>query len=182
MIHTVYLDMDEVLVDFNLGICSVLGIPYDYETFSQDYNWFHLTGKTRGEIDALCTIDFWKNLKWMHDGRKILNVIRYHFKIEQIYLLTHCMPNTDSPSGKMLWLKKHMPDYQNRTILLQFGVLKSQLAKPNTLLIDDKTEAVEGFMVAGGQGLLVPRPWNIKQDFKSLSAEVVQGELEILAD
>lgn len=181
MVHTVYLDMDEILVDFNRGLYDALGMEYNYVTFHQVYNYFGIIGKTREEIDALCTLEFWANLKWMHDGKSILENVRYHFRAEQIYLLTHCMPNVNSSTGKMLWLQKHLPEYQPRTILLQIGVSKSQLAKPGTLLLDDKDEAVADFITAGGQGILVPRPWNRARDFANLAAEAVRGALGTLA-
>ena len=68
------------------------------------------------------------------------------------------MPNPGSCTGKALWVQSHLPEYSKRFIISTAP--KSLLAKPDTLLIDDKDENVEEFVKAGGYGILVNRPWN----------------------
>ena len=151
MIKTIYLDMDQVLTDFNKVICEKFGLPYP----PQIYNFFE---PIRDVVNEICTIDFWQNLPWMYDGRDILQVVEERF--DTIYIVTSTMPNLGSFTGKMMWIQNHLPAYSNYTIHIPFGVPKSLLAKPDTLLIDDRDKNVEEFVKAGGYGILVNRPWN----------------------
>jgi hypothetical protein len=41
---------------------------------------------------------------------------------------------------------------------------KYLFARPDALLIDDNPTNIDTFIQNGGQGLLVPRPWNVYAD------------------
>ena len=130
-------------------------------------------------VNAACTANFWDNLEWMHDGFEILMVIRNIFIAERVYLLTTPMPNIESASGKIMWVRGNMPTiYLKQTIITQAP--KHLLARPDTLLIDDKDENIDGFIEAGGRGLLVPRPWNRAHFCADRTVEVVKKFLENL--
>ena len=172
MINTVFLDMDEVITDFNKGVCEAFNMPYQYETFFSEYKWFPKIGRTRKEVNAKCTIDFWRKLEWMFDGREILEIILDKFNIDQVYLITMPMSNPESATGKWLWIKDNLPSFYKRTIITQAP--KHLLARPDTLLIDDKNENVDGFREAGGKALLVPRPWNRAHLQADRTVEVVK--------
>jgi len=160
MIDTVYLDIDGVLSNFNKRAFETLGLYYDYnDPALQEWNWYKYFGLTFEELDSVCTVDFWASLPWMHDGRKILEMVEANF--DNVYLLTTPMPNPGSYSGKMLWVKRHIPKYYKRTIITQ--VPKHHFAGLNVLLIDDKTENVEKFS-NHGYSTLINRPWNTGRD------------------
>ena len=55
---------------------------------------------------------------------------------------------------------------------------KAQLARPDTLLIDDKDENIAEFVAAGGQGILVNRPWNKGHARADCTLEGVKHALE----
>jgi len=78
----------------------------------------------------------------------------------------------------MLWVKEHLSRYYKQLIITMAP--KHLLAKPDTLLIDDKDENVEGFWDAGGKAILVPRPWNSNHKLSDVSVNMVSHSLEIL--
>ena len=186
MINTVFLDVDDVLADFMKGLHKALHIPYDYKNYPYKKGDWNILGYqiksddnslvTFDQCNDCCTISFWQHLEEMHDGRNILAAIEYKLVPRQIYLLTTPMPNLESASGKMIWVHDHLPNYLKRTIITQAP--KHLLARPDTLLIDDKNENVDDFRKAGGKALLVPRPWNRAHLQADRTVEVVREFLE----
>ena len=166
-VKKVMLDLDGVLVNFVEGINRAFGIKYDYAKLPErmKWNWFsEYLGLDSQEVDSICTINFWAGLRWMHDGKEILELVESIF--DDIYLLTTPMPNPESYTGKMLWVERHIPRYKNRTIITT--VSKFLFAGENRILIDDKNENIDEFNEAGGRGILVPRPWNRAYDTLTL--------------
>jgi len=187
MIKIVYCDMDGVLVNFLGGLHRALNAPYNYNPYPYKKGiWnmleaikpFNETPVTFEQCNDCCTTSFWQNLEWMHDGRDILRVILDKFHPKQIYLLTTPMPNLESASGKMMWVNDNLPVYLKHTIITQAP--KSLLAKPNTLLIDDKDQNIDEFYAAGGRACLVPRPWNRAHFCADRTVEIVRNFLENL--
>ena len=171
MIQTVFLDMDGVLVDFMGAVCEIIGkIPPP--------SVYHFFEEEREEVNRQCNMAFWINLDWMHDGHDILRAVVKRFDPKSIYLCTAPMPNTETASGKVKWIEKNIPDYLSRWIITP--VPKKILANPNSLLIDDKDENIAEFCEAGGQGILVPRPWNELRGWADKSLQVVENSLENL--
>lgn len=175
-ISTVFLDVDGVLADFRKGVHEAFSKPYNYPTLTKKWlfwdDWPDVTSKM---VNAICTIPFWANLEWMHDGYDILTAVEYKFAPAQICLLTTPMPNVESATGRWMWIKKHMPIYYSRTIITQAP--KHLLARPDTLLIDDKDENVDGFREAGGNAIRVPRPWNSSNFWSDVTLGFVKSVL-----
>lgn len=176
MIKTIFLDIDGVLADFRKGVHDAFNKPYFYSTLtSKWYFWDDWPDVSSKMVDAICTMEFWIELSWMYDGQDILREVTKYFKPEQVYLLTTPMSNVESPTGKWIWVKNNIPKYYKRTIIAQAP--KSLLAKPDCLLIDDKDENVEKFIAAGGDAILVPRPWNKLHKDKDCAWFTVATEL-----
>ena len=185
-IKTVFLDMDGVLTNFLGGLHEALGVPYSYENYPYEKGkWDMLTDINTGfedipatfeQCNDCCITSFWQNLEWMHDGRDILEAIMNTLGLEKVFFLTTPMPNIESPTGKWMWVRDNLPIYLKRTIITQAP--KSLLARPDTLLIDDKDENVEGFQKAGGNAILVPRPWNKLHKYSDVASQIVRKELE----
>ena len=157
----VFVDLDGVLVDFVGGINRVFSLPTEFpppKNGVPQWDWFKHHGITDEQVNDICTSDFWANLKWTLDGHEIFRIITKYIKPENIYLLTCPMPNLESASGKAQWVNKHLPFYNDRLIITRAP--KQLLAGSNRILIDDKTENIDEFRKAGGQGILVPRIWN----------------------
>lgn len=170
----IYLDVDGVLANFNKPACEVLGEPYP----PAKWCWYKNVPNGFNKLNKLCTFDFWENLEWMSGGKLILGEVCefFNFNIKNnIYLLTTPMPNPESATGKWQWIKKNLPDFYSQTIITQAP--KKLLAKPNTILIDDNTKNVDEFRQAGGQTILVPRPWNSLHLFADKSVEIVKQQL-----
>ena len=169
--------MDGVLVDFRKGIHDAFNKPYNYLTLSPLWKfWDDWPDVTFEMVNAACVSEFWAELKWTHDGLKILQAVIEKFN--DIYLLTTPMPNFESATGKVLWVNKQIPVFNRRLIITRAS--KSLLAGPDTLLIDDKDQNIDEFIKAGGQGLLVPRPWNHRCYCTDRTVEVVKRFLESL--
>lgn len=178
-IETVFLDMDGVLTDFVGGVCRALGKTNPYPKETRDYTfWNAWPDISTKDVNAYCTFDFWQNLEWVYDGRDILKAIMDTLGLGGIYLLTKPMPNPESPTGKWLWIYDNLPVYLERTIITQAP--KSLLARPGTLLIDDNDENIDEFIAAGGEGTLVPRPWNRLWKQADRSSQYVRECLETL--
>ena len=175
----VFLDLDGVLVDFVSGACKALGKANPYPQKTRDYAFWNIWPDISfTNVDAICTSDFFAGLRWMPDGRRILELIEKNFGQENIYLVSTVMPNSQSFMGRMLWINRYLPQYSGKTWLGR--IPKSFLAGPDTLLVDDKDENIAGFVAAGGQGILVPRPWNKLRGWAGESLQVVKNSLEAL--
>lgn len=171
-ITTVYLDMDGVLTNFKEGVYREFGQPYSYETESALWDFWNDFDKvvTHDQVNAICNDNFWWSLPWMPDGRDIAGKVLEKFGFHT-YLLSDPMPNVESMTGKWKWVRKHLPDLFNQTILMKAP--KELLANDHTLLIDDRDQNIERFQKAGGHGILVPRPGNKMSEFADLSVEIV---------
>lgn len=169
----VFLDLDGVLVDFRRGVCEA----FERDDPSTNWKfWENWEGITTALVDAVCDIDFWIHLKWTLEGSEIEEAVRSKFCFKDIYLLTTPMPNPYSSTGKLCWIKEHMPWAYDRTILSYAP--KSLLAGLDTLLIDDKDENIAEFVAAGGKGILVPKPWNELHGWAGETLQVVKNSLE----
>ena len=181
MINTIFLDMDGVIVDFVNGVCKVFGKANPYPKETRDYSFWHAWSDISFEdVNNICTQEFWHKLDWMYDGRDTLRAIKDTIGLEKIYLLTMPMPNPETATGKMMWINDNIPIYLDRTIIVTRDVPKSFMTRPDALLIDDKDENVEEFVAAGGQGILVPRPWNRAYEQSDIASTIVRESLEKL--
>lgn len=179
MINTILLDMDGVITDFVGGVCKAFNKANPYPEETRDYSFWHAWPDISfDDVNAICNQEFWHNLEWMYDGRETLRAIMGTLGLESVYLATYPMPNIESPTGKWLWVQDNLPVYLKRTIITQAP--KTLLVQPDALIIDDKDENVEEFVVAGGQGILVPRHWNRAHKQADNSANVVREQLEKL--
>ena len=166
----VFCDMDGVLVNFNKAACALVNHPYP----PSNWDWIDEIPGNRQKIDDQCTADFWRNLEWRYDGKAILSILTKKFN--DIYLLTCPMLNAGSGTGKMQWVNKHIPSLYNKLIITRAS--KSLFANPDTLLIDDKDENVDNFRAAGGQAILINRPWNKGCDRADKTVEDLKRFLE----
>lgn len=156
------LDLDGVLVDFVGGACRFHGRknPYVFDPVNTRGQWdvVGLLGMDPTEFWQGLDRYFWRSLDWMEDGREILEVVENKFGKENVCLLSLPCDTVGCCDGKREWVREHLPDYSRRLLL---GSAKEFAASPERVLIDDYPSNVERFGEAGGQSLLVPRPWNV---------------------
>jgi len=180
----VFLDMDGVLADFGGGVHKVFNIPYslsDYPYTKGLWDWFVEANLTWDQVDSVCTAKFWADLEWMADGKGIYHAVRRFTRQtdSSLNLLTTPMKNINSTVGKLTWIQEHLGKNRRKQALIT-GADKKIFAGPDTLLIDDRDKNIEEFIAAGGQGLLVPRPWNIDHHWANETLDIVKRKLEKL--
>jgi hypothetical protein len=77
---------------------------------------------------------------------------------ENVFIATSPTKDPDCLAGKLEWIHDHFPEWMWR----QYAITPRKYigARPDTLLIDDSCANIDEFQKAGGQVLLVPKPWN----------------------
>jgi len=135
--YKIYCDMDGVLVDFNKGYKELTG---------ED-----LTGEHRNDTDFWDPItkagyDFWFNLEWMSDGKRLWKYIEKH----NPKLLSAPSRQEDSRVAKLDWVYKELPGVH---LILRSAKHKKDFATPTSILIDDRLDNIQGWREAGGIGI-----------------------------
>jgi 5'(3')-deoxyribonucleotidase len=167
---TVFLDMDGVLVDFVGGLHRALGLYYNQELYPYKAGCYDMfpaavaASRGRHTMDSLhraCySAPFWARMKWDRRGREILGICEACST--DVYLASYPMDHPEAWAGKLWWINENMPAYKTRVMLMT--VHKQILARPNTILIDDRDDNVDKFIAAGGEAYLIPQPWNSKYE------------------
>jgi hypothetical protein len=169
----IFLDMDGVLVDFIGGACELHGKANPY---TQDYAQGHWGVEALLDIDPVdfwkpLGRDFWANLKWLPDGKRILMVAEAVSDLaDNVCLLSTPCDTFGCADGKRDWVKREMPSYAGRLFL---GKKKAALSRPRAVLVDDSDENCREWSERGGTAILVPRPWNSQHTRAAWSARHV---------
>jgi 5'(3')-deoxyribonucleotidase len=160
------LDMDCVLVDFIRASLDLHGFRRPVEEYWQsqmgggyDY-WTSILKISKEDFFAPMNEDWWANLPWTPEGKKILWVVERLFGRDNVVIVTH---PTDAPGcleGKRRWLKRCLPERYGMPHGHIFCADKWLLATPNRVLVDDHDLTVDEFARCGGKVCLVPRPHN----------------------
>ncbi|MEN6532315.1 MAG: hypothetical protein ABFD89_01545 [Bryobacteraceae bacterium] len=152
------LDMDGVLVDFVSGICAAHQVASPYPANNGDYVAIErIVGSATKFWAPANTAEFWDELEPMPDFKEILAAVEGAFGRENICILSSPSLSELCIVGKLRWIARHMPDYKRRFL---FGPCKEFCAAVDRVLIDDADTNVKRFGAAGGQTILLPRPWN----------------------
>lgn len=151
-------DLDGCLAQFAAGSLAVHGLQLS----AQDTKWDFMTQLGfSGGMDPrfwapLENEKFWAELPVHHDGMKLFRLVEALVGPERVGILSSGLC-PKSPEGKRLWLEKHIPGYEKRTI---FGTSKGMIAGPGKVLLDDYDGNIDSFVANGGQAITIPRPWN----------------------
>jgi FMN phosphatase YigB (HAD superfamily) len=129
--------MDGVLVDFDKGYLKLTGNE--------------LGGEHRSDTDFWDPInkagyDFWINLDWMTDGKRLWKYIEKH----NPKLLSAPSMEEESRVAKHDWVNKELPGVH---LILRSAKHKKDFAGPNCILIDDRIDNIQGWRDAGGIGI-----------------------------
>lgn len=176
----IFLDLDDVLNLFTLHALQHVGCPIDpakgYEQYDSKFGWDivkaanELHPKHHYKEQDFTVQEFWDcfNRKaWASvppsDELKLLlrNCVALVGR-ENICILTSPVLSPSCLEGKVDWIRKYLPEWLHRQFLI--GPPKHFCARPDTLLIDDAQHNIDAFREAGGQVLLMPRPWNRLRD------------------
>lgn len=101
--------------------------------------------------------EFWANLAPYSDGDALLIVAESLVGPERIFFLSSPCLTDGCLEGKRDWVRKYHPGYERRTF---FGSAKHVFAGGGAVLVDDSDRNVDDFEAAGGDAVLIPRPWN----------------------
>ena len=144
-----YVDMDQVLVNFLDGAENVLGKPYtDKEYWMKD---------SSGDKKALLTKkapNFFRDLDWMPDGKQLWNFISKHRPNILSAHPTKWMPN--SKKDKATWLSRNAKGTGDIHLVKREDKQKYAIAssgQPN-ILIDDHPKNIKEWQAKGGVGIL----------------------------
>jgi hypothetical protein len=102
-------------------------------------------------------IDFWANLDLWQGALYFWDKLVEMFGVENIYICTSGL-SPSAAAGKTIWVKKNLKGFDMKKLFI--GYSKYMLAGPDRILIDDRDKNCLDFYEAGGQSVLVPRPWN----------------------
>ena len=133
-----FVDMDGVLVDFIKGYHELTGRDITGSFHSDAAFW--------EPIDK-AGYNFWMNLEWTKDGKKLWNYIKKY----NPEILSAPSRQNDSRVGKHDWVKRELPDSH---LILRSPENKKEFAKPNAILIDDRESNIDDWNKAGGIGIL----------------------------
>lgn len=135
--YKIYCDMDGVLVDFDKGYFELTGVDIKGQFHHSTDFWdpINKAGK-----------QYWLNLEWAPDGKELWSYIqKYRPK-----LLSAPSRQNDSRVGKHEWVERELPGVP---LLLRSAKHKKDFAGPDSILIDDRADNIEGWIGAGGIGI-----------------------------
>jgi hypothetical protein len=174
------LDMDDVCNDFTLPAlmhvgCSSIKGPRDFGAYNPKwgYNILRAANELNQEIVFMLrnfwnsfTSDVWASMPESEEFNFVLETALNMVGEEGILIATApiCDPKISIEAtegclaGKYQWITEHFPPFLHRSFSMT--PMKHFCATPESLLLDDCDENVEKFRAAGGQAILMPRPWN----------------------
>lgn len=164
MIRRIFIDLDEVLVNFHDSAFRVHEVSRNsVEAVWRPGHWCLRApiGKALG-IGELTEDQFWgpihkegdsfweglEPLPWMDE---VITQVERHCLDWQI--VTSPSPCPSSYNGKVKWIKKRFGSEFDRFVITPH---KEILARPDHLLIDDREANVDRFTFNGGRGLVFP--------------------------
>ena len=135
MKYNIFVDLDGVLVDFDKGYKDLTGIDLNKLPFQDGKSFWDPINKAGKE--------FWSNLKWMKDGKKLWNFVsQFNPKI-----LSAPSKDKSSHKGKQEWVSRELKNVQ---LILCPAKDKQKYASNNSILIDDRIDNCERWEMAGG--------------------------------
>lgn len=163
--YILYLDMDGVLVDFEGGFIKLSKGVKATELYKQ------YGDKAVQHYYLSAGADFWADLDWIEGGRELWEVSRKLFRNVNILSSAGTTdPEKGKPvvAGKMMWLKKHMPEIPESNIFIVYGKHnKQKYATKESILVDDVSETIKIWNAKGGYGIL-HKASNYKQTIETL--------------
>jgi hypothetical protein len=163
----IFLDLDGVVVDFILPAMELHGVPIrSLKEYPRDAGWdcvkaCNMLRKAVG-LPAISATKFWRpfgyqfysDLPLRPGALEFVDTLSEHGRIT---IATSPTLDPQCVAGKVTWIKNNLPELARRFFITP---IKAELGRPGSVLIDDNNENCANFIGAGGQSILVPRPWN----------------------
>jgi 5'(3')-deoxyribonucleotidase len=137
--YRIFCDLDGVLVDFNQGYKDLTGIELNKDEHRSDAQFWSPIEKAG--------YDFWINLKWLSDGHDLWD----HISKYNPTILSAPSTQNDSRVGKVDWVNRELPGVP---LILRSAKHKKDFASPNSILIDDRKDNIDGWIGNGGEGIV----------------------------
>lgn len=162
----IFVDMDDVLVDFSTGAARAHGLTREeLEERRQPGEWNTSICLTGGNLDRFWEPihaqgeRFWRDLQPLPHATDLLQHVR---RLTGDWLIVSAPSRCPtSYAGKVAWLKEFFGKDFDRFALVPH---KELFAGPKTILIDDRTENCDRFQQAGGMSVLFPSHGNRRYD------------------
>lgn len=155
----IYLDMDGVLADFDRRAQEI------YPPFEGMAKWFHHGQGSKAEYTKLYTNlvfkilrtrNFWIDLPWMLDGRKLFSYVESHFHHNQIGILTAPMSQDERcEREKWEWVQTHLKVVPRALFFCHLNKEQfvGKIPGKYQILIDDREKNIIAWKSAGGIGI-----------------------------
>jgi len=161
----IFFDVDGVVADFAEGVREAFDLPLDWQPDRWDIaeqlgvSWQVFTERICREQQ------FWSELQYYTDGIAIWRWLQElcHRKFIPLTVATTPFAGDEIRflAQRQLWIDSFMSDSQGSPPIVYTGPgHKHLLAAPGRLLIDDSPANIEAWEAAGGDTILIPRPWN----------------------
>lgn len=168
-----FIDLDGVLVDFVEGAFKHHNISIPWERITWEFPAQAGIG-AKDFWEPLGT-DFWAYLRPTRECLAIVSTAEEKFGKENVFLCSSPCLTKGCIVGKAMWIDQHLPGYTQRLILTN---RKDVFSGPGRVLIDDRDENIDGWVKAGGIGILVPRPWNKIRSMRLNVSDVMIKSIE----
>lgn len=154
-IEDLAVDLDGVLVDFDKAATD-LGFPRALT--SSDKKKRSEFWATVGRMHAK-GIPFWGTMPPMADAMVLWDYLMEVLSdpdttVKRVYILSATGHVGGADAEKRVWVPTHLGRSDIHVELVKKSVDKAKFATPNTLLIDDRSKAVDPFLEAGGLAIL----------------------------
>jgi len=149
LLPQLYVDMDQVLVDFLGGAETVLGKAYTNKNY-----WMDDKSGDKKDLLTQKSPNLFRDLSWMKDGKTLWRFILDHSPKILSAHPTEWMPN--SKKDKSSWVQKNL-GLNSSDVHLVKRSMKREYATTNgqpNILIDDHPKNIKEWQAAGGIGIL----------------------------
>ena len=173
--YTFFLDLDGVVCDLLTGIENLRNVKLNRTEYGIDFE--NTLGMPEKEFWETMSASNWADLPKMEDADEILELVRPYKPIVLSAHPGHGAANCIA--GKVRWIEMNMPDYFKEDRWF-FGRGKDKLAYGDAVLIDDHEYNTDKWEKAGGDAILVPRPWNKLGRMKFNAVSFITSQLKLV--
>jgi len=166
MIHTIYLDLDDVCNTLTPNLLNYIGCP----VVSNDYSLLRNQDVVAAANRFLGRGRYNQSTFWQSIPRTVWATVPKTPELpwllrtcqglvgKNIYIATSPTKDPDCLAGKLEWIHDNLPRWLHREYFIT--PRKWRLGCPGALLIDDNKQNCHLFEKHGGRTILFPRPWN----------------------
>jgi len=157
-VERIFIDLDEVLVDFVGSAYNLLFGDYSKASVNDCRVFLELLNNNKSYRDtAFDQIkkegpEWWTNLPKLAWADELVAACKQ--QCDEVYVLTDPGPISEAATGKWQWAIEN--GFDGHIILVRN---KSILASPKSLLIDDRRKYILPWVDKGGKGLRLKRSW-----------------------